>query len=356
MITVTSTTAQILQELAEEEPKAQFWLRKMFHGDKGYDKMQQGLINKALMQRKDCRTDVYDYISPKGNRWMVFEHCRYHKDIHYARTMPIAFCYYETYGSVGAFLNGHPQYEGQQGIHAILFTDHFFLRFCSRLGIEMRSRWMVQRFLEIIPGVMFQTTGERDLNGRMKVDCRFPASIGRGIIRKDGPLIEVRTYLTDPELNRKQLRETETLRKIADRHNFDPQDVKMARVLKSGDFATAFEYEIKQLVDLGCDEQSLYMTAAIGVYIVRALCDLNYADATDYNFWKKHGEANKHILIDIAAMWADQHPVNREFVSKIEQIFKNDGIRDYNLVEFINYMFSIMKEDIAKVNEQNNNK
>ena len=79
MITLTSTTDQILQELKEEEPKAQFWLRKMFHGDKGYDKMQSELIDKAMKQRNDCRTDVYDYISPKGNRWMVFEHCRYHE-------------------------------------------------------------------------------------------------------------------------------------------------------------------------------------------------------------------------------------------------------------------------------------
>ena len=211
MITVTSTTEQVLRELRTEEPKAMYWLKKMFHGERGYDKMQTELIERAKNERRDTRSDVFDYISPTGNRWMVFEHCRYHKDIHYARTMPIAFCYYETYGSVGAFLNGHPQYEGQDGIHAILFTDHFFLRFCARLKIEMRSRWMVQRFLEIIPGVMFQTTGERDPYGRLKVDCRFPGSIGRGIIRKDGPLIEVRTYLTDKELTRKQLRDTKTV-------------------------------------------------------------------------------------------------------------------------------------------------
>ena len=194
--------------------------------------------------------------------------------------------------------------------------------------------------------------GERDPYGRLKVDCRFPGSIGRGIIRKDGPLIEVRTYLTDPELSKKQLRETATLRKIADRHNFDPQDVKIARALKADDFGEAIEYEIKQLIDLGCDKKSLYMTATIGVYIVRTLCDLNYADATDYNFWKNHGEANKHLLVDIAEHWRDHKPVDREFVGKIEQIFKNDGIKDYNLVEFVNYWFKIMQDDIEKLNDK----
>lgn len=353
MITVTSTTAQILQELREEEPKALYWLKKMFHGDKGYDRMQTGLIERAERECKDIRSDVYDYISPKGNRWMVFEHCRYHKDIHLARTMPVAFCYYETYGSVGAFVNGHSQYADDKNAHGILFTDHFFLRFCQRLGIEMRSRWMVQRFLEIIPGIIFQSTGKKDPYGRLKVDCRFPASIGRGIIRKDGPLIEVRTYLTDPELNRKQLRETEILRKVGDRHNFDPQDVKMARMIKSGDLGEAFDYEIRQLVDLGCDEQSLYMTAAIGVYIVRALCDLNYADAKDLKFWRNHGEANKYILIDIAAMWPEQKPIRREFIEKVEQIFKNDAIKEYDIMEFIYYMISMIKDDIEKLNDKN---
>ena len=353
MITVTSSTAQILKELREEEPKAMYWLKKMYHGDKGYDRMQSGLIERAMDEQKDTRSEVFDYISPKGNRWMVFEHCRYHKDIHYARTTPIAFCYYETYGSVGAFLCGHPQYNDNDNYaHAILFTDHFFLRFCQRLGVEMRSRWMVQRFLEIIPGIMFQTNGEKDQYGREKVDCRFPASIGRGIIRKDGPVIEVRTYLTDPELTPKQRRETKVLRKVGDRHNFDPKDVKMARMLKSGDFGAAFEHELKQVIDMGADEQTVYMTAAIGVYVVRALCDLNYADATDMRFWENHGEANKYLLIDIAEHWRDHKPVDREFVRKIEQIFKNDGIKDYNLPEFVNYWFKIMQEDIDKLKEK----
>ena len=352
MITVTSTTEQVLRELRTEEPKAMYWLKKMYHGERGYDKMQTELIERAKNERRDTRSEVFDYISPTGNRWMVFEHCRYHKDIHYARTMPVAFCYYETYGSVGAFLNGHSQYGDDNKAHGILFTDHFFLRFCQRLGIEMRSRWMVQRFLEIIPGIMFQTTGETDQYGRLKVDCRFPASIGRGIIRKDGPLIEVRTYLTDKELTRKQLRDTKTLREIGDRHNFDPQDVKMARMLKAGDFAEAFEYEMNQIVEMGADRDELFATATISVYVTRALCDLNYAEPTDFDFWKNSGEANKHVLIEIAQYWLKRKNVDREFISLFEQIFKNVGIKQYNVMEFINYIFEKIKEDTKKFEQE----
>lgn len=290
MITITSTTEQIIQELRDEEPKAIYWLKKMFHGERGYNKMQSDLTYRAMDERKDTRSEVFDYISPKGNRWLVFENCRYHKDIAVARTMPIAFCYYETYGSVGAFLNGRRQYAGDENNHVILFTDHFFLRFCMRLGIEMRSRWMVKRFLEIIPGIMFYETGIKDQYGREKIDCRFPGSIGRGIMRKDGPLIEIRTFLTDKELTKKQLKETEQLREIGDRHNFDPVDVKVARMIKTGDFEGALDRELRQLVDLGADEHTLYLSATIGVYIIRTMCDLHYANPQDLLFWEQHGK------------------------------------------------------------------
>jgi hypothetical protein len=356
MITVTSSTEVIIETLKTEEPKAIYWMKKMLHGERGYEKMQQELIDRAMDQRKDTRSDVYDYISKDGNRWMVFEHCRYHKDIHYAHTMPVAFCYYETYGSVGAFVSGHTQYkEFEKMTHDILFTDHFFLRFCQRLGVEMRSRWMVQRFLEIIPGIMFQARDEKDQYGRTKVDCRFPGSIGRGIIRKDGPLIEIRTYLTDPELNRKQLKETKSLRKIADRHNFDPADVKMVRMLKSGDFGEAFEYEMNQVIDMGADKDSVYATATVGVYVTRALVDLDYIEATDIETWKRAGEVNATLFIDIADYWLRRRNVDREFVAKFEQIFKNIGIKDYNIVEFINYIFKMMTDDAKKFKQTENN-
>lgn len=350
MITVTTATDEILKVLRTEEPRALYWLKKMFHGERGYSKMQNDLIEKAMRERKDTRSDVFDYISAAGNRWMVFEHCRYHADIHFAHTTPIAFCYYETYGSVGAFIAGHPQYNELHGAKGVLFTDHFFLRFCQRLGVEMRSRWMVQRFLAIIPGILFQATGEKDQYGRMKVDCRFPGSIGRGIIRKDGPLIEIRTFLTDRELSRKQLRDTKTLREIGDRHNFDPEEVKMARMLKTEDLAGAFEYELKQAVDMGADEDEASKAIIIGMYVVRALVDLKYAGPTDFKFWQRHGKVNAQVLIDIVTDWQDEKPADDVLMGLFEQIFKNDGIKNYDVKEFVFHVFKLMRDDMNNNN------
>jgi hypothetical protein len=235
---------------------------------------------------------------------------------------------------------------------AVLFTDHFFLRFCQRLGIEMRSRWMVQRFLEVIPGMTFRTSEELDPQGRVKVDCRFPASIGRGVLRKDGYLMEIRTYLTDKELNRKQLRETKILREAGDSHRIESWDVKMARMALSDNLGEALEKEIKQAADMGVDERALSCTMAIGIWVARALCDLNYADPTDIDFWARHGEVNKEVLIDIAQHWMDQRPVDKGFIGLFERIFRNDGIKKYDIREFMNYLLKMMWDDMSSQEQQ----
>ena len=96
------------------------------------------------------------------------------------------------------------------------------------------------------------------------------------------------------------------------------------------------------------------INTVIGIYINRALIDLNYADVTDLKFWQHHGEVNKYVLKDLAEIWHDHKPINRTFVEKVQQIFVNDGIKDYNIVEFVNYWFKIMKEDIEQFENNNN--
>jgi hypothetical protein len=44
--------------------------------------------------------------------------------------------------------------------------------------------------------------------------------------------------------------------------------------------------------------------------------------------------------------------VDREFVSLFEQIFKNVGIKQYNVMEFINYIFEMIKEDTKKFEQE----
>lgn len=352
MLTVTSPTDQVLRELSAEEPKAVYWLKKQFHGERGFDHMQDELIARAMEQRKDQKSDTYDYISPNGNRWMAFCYCRYYPDLHYARVSTIAFCYYETYGSVGAFMLYRWQYDPTlKHTAAVLFTDHFFLRFCQRLGIEMRSRWMVQRFIEVIPGMTIRYADNLDPQGRVKVDVRFPASIGRGIIRPDGQLMEIRTYLTDRELNRKQLRETKELREAGDNYKIEPWDVKRLRIFKSDDYGEAIEKEIDDMARMGLvDKSEASWTVIIVMWLTRALCDLDYADPNDAEFWVNFGEANRQVNADIADYWIQGREVDRDFVALFDKMFRNAGIKKYDIREFVDYLFEIARKDIDAAN------
>jgi len=218
----------------------------------------------------------------------------------------------------------------------------------------MRSRWMVQKFIEVIPGMTICTGKELDTQGRVKVDVRLPGSIGRGIIRKDGMLIEIRTYLTDPELNYKQLRVTKKLREAGDRATLEPMDVKMLRLAKADDLGEALSKEVEQMVSMGVDERLINYTFAISIWIARALIDLNYANPKDVEFWANHGEANKNVIIDISKLWAEQKPVDKEFVELFEQIFKNDHIKKYDTREFIDYVFSTARESIKEIRKAKN--
>lgn len=349
MITLSSPTQQIIDELIAEEPKAVYWLKKQYHGDKGFENLKIQLMEKALDEQKDVHSDVVDYISMKGNRWMAFVSANYYKDVNDVTTNIITFCYYETYGSVGAFMLGHPQYDDPRlPPFAIVFTSHFFLRFCARLGVEMRSRWMVKRFLQILPGIIFESTGVTDNYGRMKVDCRFPGSIGRGIIRKDGRLIEIRTFLTDPELSDKQRRYTKHLRETADRHNFDPQHIKIKRVMQSGDFASAVLNEVNQVVDMGADRKSTEMSLSWSIMMVNALVELGYAQSHDIEFWMRYGEVNKYLIADIGNHYSGVKPLNsQELVDRFKRTFKNVGIKKYDLPTFFSHIEKQIK-DLSK--------
>lgn len=296
MINFSTPHEQIVRELFDEEQKAFFWLRKKYHGEKGYESMRDRLLAKCQQMHQTQISDVVEYISSKGNRWMAFECCQYYKKAGHANTMPVAFCYYETYGSVGAYLIGRNMYDSSDKKDCVIhFTNHFFLRFCQRLGVEMRSRWMVQRFAEVISGYVFSTNGV-DEQGRVKIDVRLPASIGRGVMLKDAPIIEIRTYLTDKELSSKQLRETKKLREVYELQTFEPLEVRMGRIARSEAFEDDIMREIENTAAMsGIGREKLIFITNIRVFITLAIIDLGYVDEKDVALFRQIGERTAEV-------------------------------------------------------------
>lgn len=319
MINFSTPSEQIMAELFEEEAKAIYWLKKHYHGERGYEKMRDELLVKCQQTRQTQISEVVEFISSKGNRWMAFECCQYYRQAKMSNTIPMAFCYYETYGSVGAYLVGRFSYDKDGKNKVVLhFTNHFFLRFCQRLGVDMRSRWMVQRFVEVIPGFLIGYNGKDD-KGRDKYDVRLPASIGRGIMYDDAPIIEIRTYLTDRELNKKQLRETENLRAVYERQTFEPLDVRYGRLVRSEDFAGAMTKEIENVSDMtGISRDSLVFATNIRIFIATAVADLGYIRNDDMKGWQRFGELTAKV--DLLNFVTD-YPMNGGGREKAKQLY-----------------------------------
>lgn len=349
MINIKTPADQLMKELFEEEGKALFWLKKRYHGEKGYEKMRDMLLLKSNASMKNEVSDVVEYISPKGNRWMVFECCQFYKKAGHANTRPMAFCYYETYGSVGAYIIVRSPYGGSD--HGVLhFTNHFFLRFCQRLGVQMRSRWMVQRFVEVIPGFLLGYNGKDD-KGHDRFDVRLPGSIGRGIAFKDAPVIEIRTYLTDPELNKKQLRETEKLREMYEQQTFEPLSVRMGRIARSEDFAEEMEKEIINVAKMtGIDSDLLGKEMSIRIMITRAIAELDYVDVKDISRWKDIGERTKDI--DFLGFVSDYPEEGggkekaRQFYDLISEFGKRSGIKGFDAVKVTDKVLEIWSKTV----------
>ena len=231
MINLSTPSKELLDELLSDYKKADYWLTKQLGGLKKQKELGDNLCLKCLKECKELAvSEPVEYISPKGNRWFMYVSARRYKDHFY--TTPLGFCYYETYGSVGAFV---PTQCGSENANAcVIFTSHFFLRMCSRLNIKVRSRDMVKRFVEYMAGMVLSYRGE-GTHAKHEVDVRLPASIGRGRMRDDcNKVIEINTFLKDTELTRKQQKETKALRECASKVILQPAEQLKMRI-KAGD-------------------------------------------------------------------------------------------------------------------------
>ena len=252
MINLSTPSQELLKELLADYDKADYWLTKKLGGMKKQKELGDKLAYECIMKGKPFTvSDYVEYISPNGNRWIMYLSCRRYGDKTY--TTPLGFCYYETYGSVGAFVPMSDD-TSDSANSCIIFTSHFFLRMCDRLGIKIRSREMVKRFLEYLVGMMVSYRGEGK-HGKHEVDVRLPGSIGRGRIREDSPYVtEINTFLRDNELTKKQLKETKMLREAASKVNMQPLGLRIDRTLM-GEGEQVFKETVENLEAMGVNKQ-----------------------------------------------------------------------------------------------------
>lgn len=334
MINLSTPNDILHRELMADRQKSHYWLVKKLGGDKSYEKMRDRLLAEARKEKCNKISDVIEYRSTNGNRWMTYECARYYPEAKASYTTPYAFCFYETYGSVGAFIPVKLN-SMKNGIEAVLiFNSHFFHQMSERLGLKFRSPEMVRAFHEFIPSMLMKTYQDED-DGRVKLVVRLPGSIGWGFLRDgDVPVFEIRTFLSDKQLNGKQKRITENLRANADKFTYEPEEIVYKRLsdkIGRGEDIKDDLMKFKgQWTALGIPEKMFYTAFAVNMAIVTAFNTLEYKEFEDSLFLRRHFEMNGQIIADyVCTIDSD----DERFIRLLEQCAKNMGIRKFDSQE-----------------------
>ena len=221
-INLSTQPAELLATMCEELPVAWYHYRKQIGSSLQYQKHEDRLLDQALEEQRSLVSDIGEYISKVGNRWMTYVHTEYLPQALHAMATHVSFVYYETCASCGAFFplyappsvknRGKQKKQVPTGI--VIYTDHFFYQMSVRTGKKYRSKELIREFVTTRDAHAMQA----DDDGGLVV--RFVGGYGFGKWwQQDGIRVcQVRTYLNEKggdSLNRRQQRLVEKLNAYA---------------------------------------------------------------------------------------------------------------------------------------------
>lgn len=210
-----NTPSSVLwKEFSEDYAKCTYWFYKKKGGESEVQRLRYLLELKVIRTGKMEVSDIVEYTSKNGNRWIAYLLAMYVGNR--VRSTCMCFAYYQTYGSYGAFVplyDNRALFQGQlNGMH--IFTSHFFLRAKDRLKIQLTSIEDLAKAVVFSPELTCQHHVDQQ-TGLHRVDYQLPQGIARGIVHSSSPLlIEVRTCLSQEALSRKQARDTASMREL----------------------------------------------------------------------------------------------------------------------------------------------
>jgi hypothetical protein len=221
-INLSTQPAELLATMQEELPVAWYHYRKQIGSSLQYQKHEDRLLDQALEEKRSLVSDISEYISKVGNRWMTYVHTEYFPQALHAMATHVSFIYYETYASCGAFfplyappsVKNRVKQKKQVPTGIVIYTDHFFLQMSNRTGKKYRSKELIREFVTTRDCHAMQA----DDDGGLVV--RFVGGYGFGKWwEQDGIRVcQVRTYLNEKggdSLNRRQQRLVEKLNAYA---------------------------------------------------------------------------------------------------------------------------------------------
>lgn len=240
MINLSTPNEQLISEMFSEMNKVDYWHIKQGGGEKAVARQIDEYIQRRRREHRDFIGRKTEYKSPAGNRWLIFDKvARYPADLG-IQVLSYKFIYYETFGSIGAFIPSWYQRRDGAPVQrsATVYTSHFFQRYCERRGIPFRSREMIQAFMLDSTSMTMQRDTDKD--GRQIFVYRMP-HIGYiyGVPRQgDESIIEMRTFLSTENMSPTKLRKYEELARWSDSEQHQQlgliNELNMADIGKNG--------------------------------------------------------------------------------------------------------------------------
>lgn len=212
MINLSTPNEELLKELKTDFNRTRLWFFEKQYTKKKVRQLAYTLERKCIDENlKYATSEPVEYITKSGNRWMAYLKAERQGEktiIHQFQT----FCYYETYGSLGAFV---PVFDGKNINACAIFDSHFFRRMKERLGLGFLNKDVLKRFIEYISLLHSEEKGEGE-HGQHEAEVYLYGAVGRGIFRdEDCTILDVRTFLTEAELSKAQLKRLQKLKSIA---------------------------------------------------------------------------------------------------------------------------------------------
>lgn len=199
MINLSTPNDQLISEIASDYEKARYWAEKLIKKSE-YKPMLRRMFTDHRLTGARQFSDVLLYQSVKGNKWCMY----WTTDLSSGKLgiTPRGFVYYETEGSIGAYL---PMSDEQGGIKkCVILPSHFFVRLQERLGISGVTKETIQRLTEPLEGIVLDYKGSSEKRD-FEIEVSVSGSVWRGVFRNgDVRIVEVKTFLKECSLSRKQ--------------------------------------------------------------------------------------------------------------------------------------------------------
>lgn len=226
MINLQTPSKQLLAEIETDLRKMGWWLNKM-KGDTPRSRKRMEMATRYRQrwakEHKRFIGDTFEYKSALGNRWFCYDVVQKPAGASDIIVGTDKFIYWETLGSIGAFL---PQWwtdrETMETHPAcLIYTSHFFQRFCERRKIPFRSREMVMAFVGELNYKPFKEDTDKD--GKPILVFRMNhTGYAYAVRRRDNPLVmEVRTYLDETNMTPSKLKRYEELAQQVEADTFE---------------------------------------------------------------------------------------------------------------------------------------